>query len=153
MDRHSEIFQIYHDWSCVLGDSSVGACQVLEESSPVLAKKTKSWQQIWPHDFLVERNWFMENVRLAEGYLGSKWTHPFKKKLPWLKSPKFTNSTPLGKVLWLPRPLLSSLSHLRNVSMKHSALDKVYVLTNRTSWGCPTFLEEIQEPFPQLAGF
>lgn len=48
------------------------------ESSP--GKKTKSWRQIWPHDVVWERSLFMEDVGLAEGYLGSKWTHPFKKK-------------------------------------------------------------------------
>ena len=30
----------------------------------------------------------MEDVRLAEGYLGSKWTHPFKKKSPLIKVSK-----------------------------------------------------------------
>lgn len=44
-----------------------------------LAADLASWflggEVVW------ERSWFMEDVRLAEGYLGSKWTHPFKKKI------------------------------------------------------------------------
>ena len=51
-----------------------------------LAADLASWflggEVVW------ERSWFMEDVRLAEGYLGSKWTHPFKKKSPLIKVSK-----------------------------------------------------------------